>query len=121
MFGEMVMESQERERSNFVPRRLSTKIREAYARLPMDGITTELLVNGGTRDLKGASGTLNIWLADGLVIRDKKTIVTSLRKYWNDFRTFQNFRHQTCMSELSSALLDEIIKTGQSKTNAPFC
>ena len=67
MFGEMVMEAQERERSNFVPRKRSTKIREAYASLP-EVLTTETLVSQGVAsELKVASTTLIRWLDDGLV------------------------------------------------------
>ena len=69
MFGEMVMEAQERERSNFVPRKRSTKIREAYASLP-EVLTTETLVSQGVAsELKVASTTLIRWLDDGLVER----------------------------------------------------
>ena len=81
MFGEMVIEAQERERSNFVPRKRSTKIREAYARLPMEGITTEMLVSVGVAsDLTRAAETLRRWLADGLVVKEKKTY----RKNYNE-------------------------------------
>jgi hypothetical protein len=67
MFGEMVMEAQERERSNFVPRKRSTKIREAYASLPEE-LTTETLVSCGVaNDLNVAGITLRRWLEDGLV------------------------------------------------------
>ena len=83
MFGEMVMEAQQREQSNFVPRKRSQKIREAYARLPMEGITTELLVSEGVaKDLNTASITLRRWLDDGLIVRlrDNKTY----RKLFNE-------------------------------------
>jgi hypothetical protein len=73
MFGQQVMEAQERERSAFVPRRRSTKIREAYARLP-EILTTETLVSEGVSgDVNNASTTLRRWEADGLVTRiDRK-------------------------------------------------
>jgi len=76
MFGEMVMEAQQREQLNFVPRKRSQKIREAYARLPMEGITTETLVSEGVaRDLNTSNNTLRRWAEDGLVVRlkDNKT------------------------------------------------
>lgn len=76
MFGEMVMEAQQREQSNFVPRKRSQKVREAYAQLPMEGITTETLVSEGVaKDVVTANNTLHRWLDDGLVVRlnDKKT------------------------------------------------
>ncbi len=77
MFGEMVMEAQEREWSDFVPRKRSTKVREAYARLP-ETITTETLVSEGVcRDINIASTTLRRWEADGLV---KKVDNRSYRK-----------------------------------------
>ena len=67
LFGEMVMEAQERERSQFVPRKRSTKIREAYAMLP-DKLTSETLVERGVcKDVNRSNETLRRWLADGLV------------------------------------------------------
>ncbi len=81
MFGEMVMEAQERERSNFVPRKRSTKIREAYASLPEE-LTTETLVSSGVaNDLSYASKTLQRWLEDGLV---KKTDNKKYRKLYKE-------------------------------------
>jgi hypothetical protein len=76
MFGQMVIEAQEREQSGFVPRKRSFKIREAYARLPMEGITTETLVTEGVaRDVHLAGTTIRRWLDDGLIekMSDKKT------------------------------------------------
>ena len=67
MYGQMVMEAQEREQSAFVPRKRSMKIREAYARLP-ETITTEILVSEGVAaNMQCASMTLRRWLDDGLV------------------------------------------------------
>ena len=67
MYGQMVMDAQEREQSAFVPRKRSMKIREAYARLP-EIITTEILVSEGVAaNMQCASMTLRRWLDDGLV------------------------------------------------------
>lgn len=75
MYGNMVMEAQERERSQFMPRRRSTKIREAYFRLPKE-LNHELLVHEGVaKDVKTASVILNRWLTDGLVEKNGKTFI----------------------------------------------
>ena len=81
MYGQMVMEAQEREQSAFVPRKRSMKIREAYARLP-ETITTEILVSEGVaRDINGAGLALRRWLEDGLV---EKTDSKSYRKKYKE-------------------------------------
>ena len=67
MFGQMVMDAREREMSNYVPRKRSNKVREAYAQLP-ELINTELLVSEGlAKNVNAAGATLRRWLADGLV------------------------------------------------------
>ena len=69
MFGEMVMQAKERENSNFVPRRRSSKIRELYATLPEE-LTTDLLVSHkAAKDVAYASKLLNRWYDDGLIER----------------------------------------------------
>ena len=73
MFGQMVMDAREREMSNYVPRKRSSKVREAYAKLP-ELINTELLVSEGlAKNVNAAGSTLRRWLADGLVaeVNDK--------------------------------------------------
>ena len=73
MFGQMVMEAQERENSAFIPRKRSTKVREAYASLPMEGLTAETLVDRGiSSSISVARVTLHRWLGDGLVIETGK-------------------------------------------------
>ena len=81
MFGQQVMEAQERERSCFVPRKRSTKIREAYARLP-EIITTETLVSEGvSKDISAANHTIRRWEADGLVVKiDNKKYKKAFRE-----------------------------------------
>ncbi len=75
MFGNMVMEAQEREKSQFVPRKRSTKVREAYAHLPKE-ITTETLVQEGiARNIRYASQVLNRWVEDGLAEKQGKVYV----------------------------------------------
>ena len=67
MFGQMVMDAREREMNNYVPRKRSSKVREAYAQLP-ELINTELLVSEGlAKNVNAAGATLRRWLADGLV------------------------------------------------------
>jgi hypothetical protein len=67
MFGQMVMDAREREMNNYVPRKRSNKVREAYAKLP-ELINTELLVSEGlAKNVNAAGATLRRWLADGLV------------------------------------------------------
>ena len=73
MYGQMVMDAREREMSNYVPRKRSSKVREAYAKLP-ELINTELLVSEGlAKNVNAAGSTLRRWLADGLVaeVNDK--------------------------------------------------
>ncbi len=72
MYGEMVMDAQQREREQFIPRRRSQKVREAYAKLPKE-LTTVLLVSQGVcKDVMRASETLRRWQADGLVEENKE-------------------------------------------------
>jgi hypothetical protein len=67
MFGQMVMDAREREMSNYVPRKRSNKVREAYAKLP-ELINTEMLVSEGlAKDLNYAGSMLRRWAQDGLV------------------------------------------------------
>jgi hypothetical protein len=67
LFGQQVVEAMEREKSAFIPRKRSNKVKEAYALLP-DTLTRETLVeNGVAKDAKYASGLLMRWLKDGLV------------------------------------------------------
>jgi len=71
----MVMEAQERENSAFMPRKRSTKVREAYAALPMNGLTAEMLVDRGiSSSVNSACVTLRRWLADGLVSSTEKGV-----------------------------------------------
>lgn len=72
MFGEMVMQAQERERSQFTPRRRSTKVREAFARLPREMTSETLVAVGLCKDINAAGMTLRRWLEDGLVTREGK-------------------------------------------------
>ena len=75
MFGQMVMEAQERENSAFIPRKRSTKVREAYASLPMEGLTAETLVDRGvSANVNTAYVTLRRWLEDGLVSSTEKGV-----------------------------------------------
>ena len=75
MFGQMVMEAQERENSAFMPRKRSTKVREAYAALPMEGLTAETLVDRGvSANVNTAYVTLRRWLEDGLVSSTEKGV-----------------------------------------------
>jgi hypothetical protein len=67
MFGNMVMDAQEREKNQFVPRRRSTKIREAYASLPKDFKLEDLVKAGIAKNAKRASNVVNRWKSDGLV------------------------------------------------------
>jgi len=70
MFGNMVLEAQERERSQFTPRKRTTKVREAYAMLPKE-IRTEMLVERGlAKNLNCASNILRRWADDGLVTQN---------------------------------------------------
>ena len=79
LFGNMVIEAQERERSNFTPRKRSTKVREVYASLPME-IKTETLVQAGlVQNLRGATVILRRWLEDGLV--ERKNNYVYIKKY----------------------------------------
>ncbi len=69
VFGHKVEKALELENSNFVPRKRSNKIRFAYAQLPMEGITREMLVEKGfASSLNSASKTLTGWQADGLIV-----------------------------------------------------
>jgi hypothetical protein len=75
MFGQMVIEAQERENSAFIPRKRSTKVREAYASLPMEGLTAETLVDRGvSANVNTAYVTLRRWLEDGLVSSTEKGV-----------------------------------------------
>ncbi len=68
VFGDKVEKALELENCNFVPRKRSNKVRFAYAQLPMEGITREMLVAKGiSNSLNAATKTLNGWQADGLV------------------------------------------------------
>ncbi|MBO7140067.1 MAG: hypothetical protein J6W19_05785, partial [Prevotella sp.] len=75
MFGNMVMEAQERERSQFVPRKRFSKVREAYARLPKEIKTETLVQEGIVQNLNSASKTLLRWLDDGLVLKQGKVYI----------------------------------------------
>jgi hypothetical protein len=75
MFGNMVLEAKERERSNFTPRKRSTKMREAYAALPRQLTTETLVQHGVAQALPQAGVTLRRWLADGLVEKQDKVYV----------------------------------------------
>ena len=67
MFGDMVMQARERENSNFVPRRRSTKVRETYALLP-EKITTATLIEANVaKNLNYANEIIRRWLEDGLI------------------------------------------------------
>ena len=75
MFGQMVMEALEREQTAFTPRKRSSKVREAYASLPMEGLTAEKLVEqGACASVNTARVTLHRWFADGLVSESGKGI-----------------------------------------------
>jgi hypothetical protein len=70
MFGQMVMEAQEREKGNFVPMRRQHTTRDAYATLPMENITPALLVQMGIRkELNSAGALLSKWAAEKLVTK----------------------------------------------------
>lgn len=81
MFGEMVMQAQEREKEAFVPRKRSTKVREMYAALPMELSTNVLVENGYAADLNAASLILRRWLDDGLI---EKTGTRSYKKKYKE-------------------------------------
>ena len=67
MFGEQVMQAQQREREGFVPRKRQEKVRHMYKALP-EILTTETLVDGGfCADVNRASTVLRRWLEDGLI------------------------------------------------------
>ena len=80
LFGQMVIDAQERERSNFTPRKRSTKIREAYARLPKELDRETLVANGVARSVDAASVTLGRWLDDGLVCKDGKKYIKKYKE-----------------------------------------
>ena len=63
----MVMQAQERESSQFVPRKRSVKVREAYKILPEIITCEELISNGVCNNVVTARVTLMRWLADGLI------------------------------------------------------
>ena len=67
MFGNMVMEAQEREKSQFVPRKRSYKTRDAYAALPQNFKFEDLVRVGIAKNAKAASCVVLRWIADGLV------------------------------------------------------
>ena len=67
MFGNMVMEAQEREKSQFVPRKRSYKTRDAYAALPQDFKFEDLVKAGIAKNAKHASQLTLGWKKDGLV------------------------------------------------------
>ena len=70
LFGQMVMEAQEREKGNFVPMRRQHTTRDAYATLPMENITPALLVQMGIRkELNSAGALLSKWAAEKLVTK----------------------------------------------------
>ena len=70
LFGQMVMEAQERENGNFVPMRRQHSTRDAYATLPMENITPALLVQMGIRkELNSAGALLSKWAAEKLVTK----------------------------------------------------
>ena len=72
MFGNMVMEAQEREKSQFVPRRRSSKIRDAFAALPKEFEAEKLVSNGLCRNIGNARVTILRWLNDGLIEKNDK-------------------------------------------------
>ena len=74
-YGQMVIDAQERERSTFTPRKRSTKIREAYARLPRQLDRETLVAEGVSASVEAASVTLKRWLDDGLVVKEGKKYV----------------------------------------------
>lgn len=67
MFGDMVMQAQERESSQFVPRRRSVKVREGYKLLPEIFTCEELISNGVSCNINAARVSVSRWLADGLI------------------------------------------------------
>ncbi len=75
LFGQMVMEAQEREKGNFVPMRRQHTTRDAYATLPMENITPALLVQMGIRkELNSAGALLSKWAAEKLVTKMSRGI-----------------------------------------------
>ena len=75
LFGQMVIDAQERERSTFTPRKRSTKVREAYARLPKELDRETLVAEGVASSVDTASVTLKRWLDDGLLTKEGKKYV----------------------------------------------
>ena len=66
-FGTMVEEAQQRERSQFVPRRRSNKIREAFKLLPKEFSTEMLVANGTCKSINAAYVIVHRWKEDELV------------------------------------------------------
>ncbi len=74
VFGDCVMKALATENLIFTPRKRSNKVREAYAKLPMEGITPELLVSMGlSNSVNAAKKTLARWQEDGLVAYQEGT------------------------------------------------
>ena len=72
LYGQMVLDARQREKDNFVPRRRSHKMRDAYAALGEVFNEENLVQNGVSKDAKTANVVIQRWYADGLVQRDGK-------------------------------------------------
>lgn len=71
-FGTMVEEAQQRERTQFVPKRRSRKVRDAFAALPNEFKDEALVANGTCKSANAARVMLSRWAADGLVEKSGK-------------------------------------------------
>ncbi|MBQ9668759.1 MAG: hypothetical protein IJV45_08490 [Prevotella sp.] len=71
MFGQQVVEALEQQEQDFQPRRRSTKVREAFNRLPAEFTTEDVMQMLGLKSLSSAGTTCHRWIGDGLISKPK--------------------------------------------------
>ena len=80
MFGQQVMDAQERERTSFTPRRRTTKVREGFARLPEEFSVETLVSEGVSPSVAAAKMALMRWQNDGIVKKVSDKIYRKIMK-----------------------------------------
>ena len=67
MFGQQVMDALEQQENEFMPRKRSTRVREAFNGLPQEFTTEDVMQIMGLKNLNSAGQTCRRWVNDGLI------------------------------------------------------